>query len=524
MAEDESLGHIDLRVLSAAAVEGVSPAMPTGDLRKALSGIQITITAINTDLQQAGDGLVMSMRRVAVSLASLTIQPIDLSRGQADLNRTLGLVSVPDLDLSSGENNLNRSLSQVRLQPIDLSPGELAITRSLELVGENISIAGSKLGGIQPEPITVPKPLTPEIESRIHAEASAFVDELVALHKKMRSVAGDTALSDAATRLKKTLTESGSALKVGVNGLSKHLLDGVQLIGEAIRGEINLRQVMSVGRGMVSEATTVAGKSAETAAAAGSVAAMTAITTTLAIVAAAVAAIAAVIAVIAVGVSFIKSRIDTLAKYNPALAQQAALDRLQQITQATQEAQILEPMYTEVSMILREIRAAIFPVILAIKTIILGLILPPLRLLNEILQYLKRGFSAILAGLVSLLQQFGPAAAASITGIISSVLGFGNPTVMNQIASMLGGSVFSAFNSSIAPVIVALQQIIKIMQGGQMQPANAWAINTLNALSSHRSSNPRLPSGGAISGSGMPLPWQVGTRPPPRKGPGGGTP
>jgi len=216
-----------------------------------------------------------------------------------------------------------------------------------------------------------------------------------------------------------------------------------------------------------------------------------------------IAALAGTAYAIKMGVDYIKGRMDTLAKYNPALAMQGALDRLQDIRQSVQEASILQPLYVLVSQILREIKDLIFPLLLIIRLTIVAILVPILSAISQFMKSINLGLLKILQSVVGFLQSNPTAVPTTIGSILLGLFGF-NPLGMSMAANAAVST-----NNQMGNVIQALQDIIDLLQGKGKFNGNQWAINTLNALSVSSPVAPRLTPGGATSPWNVPMPSKV---------------
>lgn len=206
-----------------------------------------------------------------------------------------------------------------------------------------------------------------------------------------------------------------------------------------------------------------------------------------------VLAIAAGLAVVAVAVvairSFVSSimdRVSQLASISGPMAMQDALNRISEMRRDMREAQILGPMYAQVSQLVNKIKDLLQPFLMAFKAAILSVIIP---LLETVVDYLKRLFNLIpviatyLANLGGGLQSIG--GMGGYYNIMSGALAGTQAGGLFMILSWLfPPSKTSGAANTLNTIAAVLMQFYNAFQNQTQQGSNGWALNTLNALAS----------------------------------------
>jgi len=212
------------------------------------------------------------------------------------------------------------------------------------------------------------------------------------------------------------------------------------------------------------------------------------------IAAAGLAAIAASIGTAVVGVLALKTitgrildRMGDLAQVSAPLAAQAALNHLAEIQRNMREAQILGPMYEQVSALVREIQDLLQPIFLLLKQVAMAIIIPILERIAATLRFLVGLIPAIVAALNLY--------AAQIQGI-GGVGGAATVLAAGTAHTPVTSGLFSALSwifppstspSSVSSTLTAIASTLNMFYQAYTQTtgatSNQWAIDTLNALS-----------------------------------------
>jgi hypothetical protein len=233
-----------------------------------------------------------------------------------------------------------------------------------------------------------------------------------------------------------------------------------------------------------------------------------------------IAAILAPIGVTAAAALALKSttnrildRMSDLAQVSAPMAAQQALNHLAEIQRNIREAQILGPMYEQVSALVREIQDLLQPLFLLIKQALMAIIIPILERVASFLRFLVSQIPAVVAALQLYAQQItsvggaGGALRSMAAGAAASPTAAGLFTALSWIfpPSTSPSSVSNVLNG-IAATLNMFYQSYSQQQSGNMP--NQWAIDTLYHLSNMPASNRVYPrrAGGRISVYSQPLP------------------
>lgn len=197
--------------------------------------------------------------------------------------------------------------------------------------------------------------------------------------------------------------------------------------------------------------------------------------------------VAAVVAIKAF-VGGILARIDELARVNALMAREAAQNKLAEISRDIKEAKVMGPLYSMVSGMARSIMTQIQPLILGIKTALIVVLMPLLKVVELVLSGLNFIGSWIVQGIGMLYTAMGQALQLIGNLVLSfsqSIPGWADPGgVLSGISTAMGEGM-NSLGKSVETVGGTLEGIAQMMRNQQNknQNVNAWATDTLSALS-----------------------------------------
>lgn len=206
-----------------------------------------------------------------------------------------------------------------------------------------------------------------------------------------------------------------------------------------------------------------------------------------------VLAIAAGVGGIAVAAYAIKSfvgkitdRISELAAVSGPMAMQEAMTKLSEMRRDMREAQVLGPMYIQVSQLVNKIKDLLQPFLMAVRAALLSIIIPILEKIAELLTDLFNMIPQIVQFLNNL------AAAIQVSGGVGQAAGIAGAALPGSMAGLKGifgimswlfpASQTSHTANTLSAIASTLAQFYQAFQSQQPQGANGWALNTLNAL------------------------------------------
>jgi hypothetical protein len=183
---------------------------------------------------------------------------------------------------------------------------------------------------------------------------------------------------------------------------------------------------------------------------------------------------------IKLAVGRILDRVSELASVSGAMAQQQALNTLQDMKQSMREASVLGPLYEKVASLWRTIKDLLQPFILLFKVLLVTFIVPALNLVIHILKKATALLEIILKVLEPMLRDIGKALADF------GVLLAGAAQAMGATMSLTVGSIgdgLTGLGEAMEDAADAVHQILDVLKNqGQQNNPNLWAINTLTDL------------------------------------------
>jgi phage-related protein len=200
----------------------------------------------------------------------------------------------------------------------------------------------------------------------------------------------------------------------------------------------------------------------------------------------AVAGVTAIVAGISSLVSNVLSRISELARVNAAMAKENALNKLGELQRDMKEAKVLGPMYTTISTIWRSIMNGVQPIMLFIKTALMAIVIPILKLVElgvSIIATVIQWIAGILGSILSVIGQGLQTLGSMLSALSTSIPSWMDPGgILAGMANAIGTgfSTVGAGVSQVGGTLLNISQMVK--QATQKQNVNAWATDTLDAL------------------------------------------
>lgn len=162
--------------------------------------------------------------------------------------------------------------------------------------------------------------------------------------------------------------------------------------------------------------------------------------------------------VVMAGVQEVLQSIDRLANVSGAMAMEKALNTLQQMQMDIKEAQILGPIYSEISGLYRRLQAVLFPFIMLFKTFIFGILKWILEKIVSLLELIREAILTVLRfaiGITSALATGGQFAS-NVGGALASPMG---ATIMGPSSYILGW-ILQATGSGVNQTFIAATEIL----------------------------------------------------------------
>jgi phage-related protein len=200
----------------------------------------------------------------------------------------------------------------------------------------------------------------------------------------------------------------------------------------------------------------------------------------------AVAGVTAIVAGISSLVSNVLSRVSELARVNAAMANENALNKLGELQRDMKEAKVLGPLYTTVSTIWRGIMNGMQPIMLFIKTALMAIVIPILKLVElgvSIIATVIQWIAGILGSILSVIGQGLQTLGSMLSALSTSIPSWMDPGgILAGMANAIGTgfSTVGAGVSQVGGTLLNISQMVK--QATQKQNVNAWATDTLDAL------------------------------------------
>lgn len=193
------------------------------------------------------------------------------------------------------------------------------------------------------------------------------------------------------------------------------------------------------------------------------------------------ALLAAVVSIRSI-VGRVMDRVSELAAVNAVMAREEAQNRLAQLQRDMKEASVLGPLYSQVSGIWRSLQDQFQPIGLAIKALIVGGIIPVLKLMSPILKFIGDLIKAVIQGIQQILyvlaEMFREA------GFAFNTLAQVFPNFKTELEAV--ANAYFAAQGFARRVANQLGTVVNILQQQQQQNNNPNAVfeDTLLALSS----------------------------------------
>lgn len=220
-------------------------------------------------------------------------------------------------------------------------------------------------------------------------------------------------------------------------------------------------------------------------------------------------------------VSNINDRVSQLSTISGPMALQEATNRLSEMRRDMREAQILGPMYTQVSQLVNKIKDLLQPFLMAFRAALLSVIIP---ILEQIVKYLQSLFNLIPVIAMALSQSAGTIqSVGGMGGVFKAIsrasMGVGG--MGTQVGGLFGvlswlfpPSKTSGAANTLNTIASVLMRFYQSFQNQQQHSGGRWALDTLNTLA----------TGGLVNVPGVPGVMPIRTAPARRARSGGQVP